>query len=324
VFALSRAATPASSLTNLPSSSSLAPKITSLQWDGSTPPSLSTHPELKDISHVINFCGDNIATTSSLGPIRPWEQPGKLTSIISSRTESTQGLISWLEENEAHFTSAQVHVVSAGGVGIYGCDHTLSSHPVDEDESSPSDPRGGFLAETSRAWEAAVTTAALPARFPTTILRIAPVLLRSTSVLKAEGVLKSLIPPFFFGGGGPVGSGDQLFPFIGERDFTSIVRDHILPQSRETSPGTKIYNVISPDVISNSQFSHSLSAALGRPCLIPLPAFVVKLLFGRMGEEVLLGGVTCKPSKLLEEGFKFKDASVDDAMRYAVGEVKLP
>ena len=277
---------------------------------------------------MLNFCGDNIATGGILGsPLRPWEQPNKLSSIVSSRTGSTRGLITWLEDNADEFTSASpIHLVNSGGIGVYGCDHTTSSHPSPaegEDAPSSASPRAGFLAEVSREWEAACSTSK-PERVQISVLRIAPVLLKASSVFAAGGVLKNLLPPFFFGGGGPVGSGEQLFPFIGERDFTRVVIDHVMPrapEAGETSP--RIYNVVAPSKVSNGEFSQALASALGRPCVVPLPGFVVKLLFGRMGEEVLLGGVTAAPKRLLAEGFEFQDGTIKEAMEHAVGGITL-
>lgn len=291
-----------------------------LTWDGVTPPPLESVPELSNLTHVINLCGDSIAE-GALGPIRPWEQPGKLESVVSSRTESTRGLLSWLERNAGGLSAAKIHHINAGGVGIYGGDHTLASSPPPEATSeahpAPGKRESGFLAEVSREWEAAATTSN-PGKIQVSVLRIAPVLLAAPGVFSAPGVLKSLLPAFFFGAGGRVGSGTQMFPFVGERDFQAAVLDHVM-QAGEGG----VYNIVSPSRISNEQFSRSLANALGRPCLLPMPAFVVRQLFGRMGEEVLLGGVTATPKRLLDEGYDFLDADVDSAMKHAVGGVKL-
>jgi len=292
--------------------------VSPLTWDGNTPPPLSSHPSLPSLTHVINLCGSNISA-SSIGPVRPWEQTGKIKELFDSRISSTRGLVEWLESNAGDLTEKKVQMINAGGVGIYGMDHTRDSHPSPpEDESLPlaSDSRGGLLAEISRSWEAAATTSN-PSKFPISVLRIAPVLLKAPSVFTAPGVLKSLIPPFYFGVGGPVGSGNQLFPFICERDFQRVVIDHIMSRGE-----SGVYNLISPHVISNTEFSLALATALNRPCVIPLPGFVVKAAFGQMGEEVMMGGVTCRPGRLEREGFLFRDGRVEEAMEWAVGDLK--
>jgi NAD dependent epimerase/dehydratase family enzyme len=54
---------------------------------------------------------------------------------------------------------------------------------------------------------------------------------------------------------------------------------------------------------------------LNRPTIFPLPEIVAKLVFGQMGEEMLLGGQKVLPKKLLKEGFVFEDRNISDALK---------
>ena len=59
---------------------------------------------------------------------------------------------------------------------------------------------------------------------------------------------------------------------------------------------------------------------LHRPTIFPMPAFVVRLAFGEMGEELLLASTRVSPTKLSEAGFKFDHPDVESALRHAVFE----
>ena len=45
---------------------------------------------------------------------------------------------------------------------------------------------------------------------------------------------------------------------------------------------------------------------LGRPAIVPMPAFAAKLAFGEMGEELLLGSQKVEPGKLIASGYRFR------------------
>ena len=230
--------------------------------------------------------------------------------MIGSRITPTVGLKRWLNSNGN--LSPQMEYIVAGGVGVYGCDFFLNGKEA-EDEMADTSSRPGFLHEVSTLWEKAATepppssstSSSDSNNHRTTILRIAPVLTSS------GGVLGKLLLPFKLGLGGNVGSGTQYFPFISSSDFGSAVVDHIMMTPAKSD---RVYNLIAPEPCTNEQFGKELGAKLRRPTFMPMPAFVVKILFGEMGEEVLLGGVRAKPARLLEEGFTFKHPNVKMAI----------
>ena len=79
-------------------------------------------------------------------------------------------------------------------------------------------------------------------------------------------------------------------------------------------------NLVAPTPCTNAQFTQALGKALFRPTILPLPGFVVKTLFGEMGEEMLLGGVKAYPAKLLQSGFEFEHGTIDEAIVSAMNE----
>lgn len=228
----------------------------------------------------------------------------KKTRVISSRITPTVGIKKWLNANPN--LSPNLEYIVAGGVGVYGCDFFASGKDA-EDENADTSDRPGFLHEVSTLWENAATQRPPSSNnnHHTTILRIAPVLTSS------GGVLGKLLIPFKLGLGGNVGSGTQYFPFISSSDFGAAVVDHIMMTPAKND---RVYNLIAPEHCTNEQFGKELGTQLNRATFFPMPAFVVKILFGEMGEEVLLGGVRAKPTRLLDEGFTFEHPNVKKAI----------
>ncbi|TFH55494.1 MAG: DUF1731 domain-containing protein, partial [Gemmatimonadales bacterium] len=58
---------------------------------------------------------------------------------------------------------------------------------------------------------------------------------------------------------------------------------------------------------------------LGRPTLVPLPAFAVKGILGELGTELLLGGARVVPRKAEETGYEFLYPDLEDSLRYQLG-----
>merc|ERR1712232_275816 len=115
--------------------------------------------------------------------------------------------------------------------------------------------------------------------------------------------------------GGVVGSGKQYFPFISARDMARAIL-HVLRTPSLDGP----VNMCAPNGCTNVEFTAAMGKVLKRPTFIPFPGFAVSLLFGEMGEEVLLGGVRGGPKKLLESGFQFSHPTIEEAIQSAVEE----
>jgi len=77
-------------------------------------------------------------------------------------------------------------------------------------------------------------------------------------------------------------------------------------------------NATAPKPVSNAQFSASLGAVLNRPAVLPMPGFMVKLLFGEMGEELLLQGQYVLPNKLLASGYLFQYSDLEKALQQII------
>jgi len=137
------------------------------------------------------------------------------------------------------------------------------------------------------------------------------VCLRTGLVLdKVGGALPQMLMPFKLGVGGPVGSGRQYWPWIHYDDWLALVLWII-----DTPAATGPLNATAPVPVSNADFARAVGRALGRPALLPTPAFVLQLLLGEMAQALVLSGQRALPAKAERLGFTFRYPRIDDAMR---------
>jgi uncharacterized protein (TIGR01777 family) len=261
---------------------------------------------LQSLDALVHLSGENISTGQGLlAPlgIRPWTD-SKKQEILDSRTITTSALAKAI----AASGNKKCDFLVASGVGVYGPDFIGDSAAPAADESADVSSTSGFLAEISRVWEAETAPANKSGN------RV--VQMRNGVVLSTKGgALAKLYPIFFLGGGGIVGSGEQYFPYVSNRDMARAMV-HVLETPSLKGP----VNMCAPTPATNADFTSAMGTVLNRPTLLPFPGFAVSLLFGEMGEEVLLGGTRAAPKKLLDSGFSFQHPTVEDAVRSAVNE----
>jgi hypothetical protein len=177
-----------------------------------------------------------------------------------------------------------------------------------EESLTEESPRGeGFLADVCREWEAATEPAAR-AGIRVVNLRIGVVLARW------GGALARMLLPFRLGLGGPVGSGAQFLSWVGLPDLIGVIH-HAMVEDALSGP----VNAVAPEPVPQAEFARTLGRVLRRPALVPLPAFVVRLALGEMGEALLLEGARVLPRKLLDSGFEFRAPDLEPTLRLLVG-----
>jgi uncharacterized protein (TIGR01777 family) len=188
--------------------------------------------------------------------------------------------------------------VSASAVGYYG----------DRGETSlteESAPGTGFLAEVCREWEAAADSARAAG-----IRVVHP---RLGVVLAGQGgALPRIARPFRLGVGGVIGGGRQYWSWIGIDDLVRVI-ELCLQQDTLVGP----VNAVAPAPVTNRELTRVLSRILGRPALVPLPAPVVRLLLGEMGQALLLDSARVVPRRLEQVGFRFQHSDLESALRAA-------
>jgi uncharacterized protein (TIGR01777 family) len=120
-------------------------------------------------------------------------------------------------------------------------------------------------------------------------------------VLGHGGALEKMLSPFKLGLGGPIGDGQQWMPWIHIEDMVALIM-HSLNCEDISGP----VNATAPNPVTNAEFATTLGGVLHRPALLPMPALMVKILFGQMGEELLLQGQQVIPRKVQDSGFNFQ------------------
>lgn len=241
-----------------------------------------------ELDAVIHLAGANISDGR-------WNQ-GRKTRILESRVQGTRLLSSAL----AKLARKPEVLISASAIGYYG---DTGERTVDE----AGKPGSGFLTEICQAWEQATQEA--------TAAGIRTVHIRTGIVLSgAGGALKKMLLPYQFGLGGVIGSGKQYMSWVSLREILHMIR-FIIANKSITGP----VNLVSRTPVTNQTFTRTLGAVLNRPTILPAPAFIVKLLFGEMGETLLLAGSGVAPGRLIAAGYDFIDDDLEVALRHALG-----
>jgi uncharacterized protein (TIGR01777 family) len=211
--------------------------------------------------------------------------------ILNSRVDTTD----WLVRAIAHAEQKPRVFVCASGTGFYGS--TLASTRLDESAPAGND----FLALVCVAWEAAAQSAE---EFGVRVVRarIAPVL------SEKGGALESLLRPFKWFVGGPIGSGAQGFSWL-------HLEDQIAALLRACDDGALSgpVNFCAPQPLSNAELSGIVAELWRRPAFLKAPGFALKALFGE-GAEPLLGGQFAVPRALERVGFEFRYVDVRSAL----------
>ena len=189
--------------------------------------------------------------------------------------------------------------MAASAIGYYGD----GDEPADETAPAGS----GFLSEVTAAWEQAADPAR-KAGIRVAHARLGPVL--STEA----GMLKRLLPVFRLGAGGVVGSGRQSISWIGLADAVGAL--HFLV-SNDQAHGP--FNLVAPGPATNREFTRTLAAVLRRPAFAPVPGIAIRLLFGEMGDQLILKGKAVVPARLTEFGFRWQAPTLEGALRRELG-----
>ena len=240
-------------------------------WDPASP----LAPEaVSGFDAVIHLAGESI--------VGRWTA-AKKRKIRDSRVGGTLNLAQALARAE----DKPKIFVCGSAIGYYG-------NRGEEALSEESAPGTGFLAEVCQEWEEA-TTPAVQADIRTAHIRTGIVL------SPKGGALGAMLVPFKLGLGGRTGDGRQWMSWIDVQDMVGAIH-HILKNDLIQGP----VNMVAPKPARNAEFAATLANVLSRPAILPMPAFVAKLAFGEMGEELLLSSQKVEPGKLISSGYPFR------------------
>jgi uncharacterized protein (TIGR01777 family) len=251
------------------------------------PQSVQTISDLSQLNQpidiLINLAGEPIAD-------RRWSDKRKAT-IRQSRIQTTQKLYEYLKQVD----KSPSIVISGSAIGYYG--GGIANHqPVTEEGAI----EPNFSSQLCADWESAAQ------QFEQLGARVC--FLRTGIVLGEQGALSKLLPAFKLGLGGPIASGKQWMPWVHIEDMVEIIIYAM--QNDITGP----INCTAPQPVTNREFAKTLGKVLKRPAIAPMPAAIVKLLFGQMGDELMIQGQSVISQKLQQQGFQFNYSDLRSAL----------
>lgn len=241
-----------------------------------------TPAQLEGFDAIVHLAGESIMGRWTLR---------KKNRILESRVKGTALIaqaISKLKNPPPVF-------ISASATGYYG---NRKGEKLDEETSQGE----GFLAEVCAQWEKA-TQAASNRGVRVVNLRIGMVL------SDKGGALKQMLPIFKLGLGGEMGPGDQVISWISIDDLVRIIDFAI----NQRSLGG-VVNAVTPYPVTNRELTKTLGDLLDRPTWFSMPTFMVHLVFGQLGQEILLSSGDVAPKKLERADFQFQTPRLEEAL----------
>jgi uncharacterized protein len=252
--------------------------------EGEPPPAAA----LAGADAIINLLGEPVS--------QRWTDSAK-QRIRESRVRGTRGVVAALQALGPDDRPATL--ISQSATGYYGA---RGDAPLDEQAS----PGEDFLAQVVVAWEREAAAAGSAARVVCT---------RTGVVLSSSGgALAKMLPFFKLGIGGPVAGGRQYVPWIHMDDVVGGLL-HCLDHDQATGP----VNLTAPEPVTNTELSHALGHALGRPAVLPVPGMAVRLLYGEMA-EIVTTGQRAIPARLRELGYEFRHPGIELALKDVLSE----
>ncbi len=255
-----------------------------IRWD---PEAGVIEGDLSGTDVVVHLAGESIAEGR-------WKKEKK-RRILESRRKGTR----LLAEKIAALSEPPSVMVSVSAIGYYGD----RGNELLTEESEPGDL---FLSEVCREWEAA----AEPAR-EAGVRVVHP---RFGIVLSTDGgALGTTLPIFKLGGGGKVGSGRQYWSWVSFDDVIDATL-HLIETDALSGP----INVVSPEPLTNAEYTKTLGRVLNRPTFFTVPAPAARVVLGEMADELLLASARIEPVRLRETGYEFRYPELEGALRHLI------
>jgi uncharacterized protein (TIGR01777 family) len=237
---------------------------------------------LKGLSVLVNLAGERID--------QAWSEANK-KKFYESRVGLTASICSMMEELEK---AERPEVwVNASAVGIYG-----DSGYAELDEESAA--AGDYLATLCREWEEAAEPSEQGVR--TVCVRIGVVLGPESAAWKKMATV------FRYGLGGKLGNGKQWFPWVHLDDIVGGIQ---FLAAQPTASGA--FNLVAPEPVTNETFTQALASELGRPAILPVPRFALKLTLGDFS-SALLASQKVSSQKLSNLGYKWQHNTLKSAL----------
>jgi uncharacterized protein (TIGR01777 family) len=262
--------------------------VKSIQWNPSSSMSLND----ENIYAVVNLSGENI--------FGRWTKKKK-KRIFDSRVNTTQSLCKLLSSLD----KPPKVLVSASATGYYG---DRGDEILTEESPPSSSSSNDYLSYVCRSWEEA-TQIAKESGIRVVNLRIGIVLSSS------GGMLSKILPIFKLGFGIRIGNGNQYMSWIGLDDLLGLILYAIADKSI-SGP----VNAVSPNPITNADFTMALGKVLSRPAKFSIPESIIKLPLGEeLANAAILSRTRVIPERLIEMGYKFRFPYLESVLRHTLG-----
>mgnify|MGYP000463968813 FL=1 len=236
----------------------------------------------KNVDTIINLAGSNIA--------KRWTNPNKL-EILKSRIQSLILLRDSIVKNNLKIKK----IISASAIGIYPSSY---DRVYSENNNLISN---NFLGMVVNEWELAVSSF--------NDLKIEIAIVRIGLVLSKDGgILSKSLLPIKLGFGSFFGSGNQWQSWIHIQDISNIFC-HILKNDL-----VGVFNGVSPNPITNKDFTIKLAKFLNRPLLLPkIPKWLMSLVLGEM-HIIIFESQNIACDRLNKTEFNFNFDNFDEAI----------
>mgnify|MGYP000862276191 CR=1 FL=1 len=253
---------------------------------------------LRDVTTLVSIIdGTDVVINLAGAPIfRRWTKKHK-EEILERRVQSTKNIVKAI--NQLVYEKRPKLLISASAIGIYkpGLIHTESIYSLDD----------SFVSNIVLNWENATSDLSPDVR--KVIFRIGLVLGKDSKTIQ------NLLPVFKLGLGGKLGSGKQPFPFI---DINDAVRGILWSIRNEKAKG--IYNLVSPQHITNEEFTKALAKAVKRPAIFAVPSVILQLLLGERS-TLLLKNPIVYPENLINQGFVYLYSDIEMCLNQIITNV---
>lgn len=247
-----------------------------ITWD-----ELSNNQDLiQSIDVVLNLAGCNIGD-------KRWSEKRK-EEILSSRIETTQKIVNLFNARDD-----KPHLISASAIGIYN-----SNQINDEETKIDYSHYANFSEEITKRWESEANQY-LGSR---TITRFGVVFGSN------GGAFPKMLKPFTLGMGGILGEGSQYMPWVTLFDLLNAL-DFLIAHEKQG-----VYNIVAPDMKNNTELTKLIAKTWHKTSFMTMPSFLIKILFGQMGEELFLSSIRVSPQRLINDKFTFCYPNLESAL----------
>jgi uncharacterized protein (TIGR01777 family) len=243
---------------------------------------------LEGVDAVVNLAGVGIGD-------KRWDAAHK-RAVERSRTDATWTVAQALAQVRAR--GANPRLVNASAVGYYG-------DRGDEVLAETSAPGRDVLAGIVTRWEAAAD----PAREA----GVPVACVRSGLVMSPDGgAFKPVLLLARLGLAGPMGSGDEWWPWISLVDEVRAIT-HLVDHPDLTGA----FNLAAPGSARQGEIAKAIAAALHRPAVLPAPRLALRAVIGEFADSIV-ASQRVVPEALLSAGFTFEHPDLESAVRWLV------